>query len=111
MAQPCENSYCFLFATDLFAMEQRMPTAHEIEAGHGADLPESVDARRKLAVILSADVKEFGRRMEADEEGTLRTLLAYRAMMDQFIVRHGGSIARTAGDTVLAAVSHPHEEA
>ena len=68
-------------------------------------------ARRKLAVILSADVKEFGRRMEADEEGTLRTLLAYRAMMDQFIVRHGGRIVGTAGDSVLAEFSSPVEAA
>lgn len=88
-----------------------MPTAHEIEAGHGANPPESGAARRKLTVILSADVKGFGRRMEADEEGTLRTLLAYRAMMDQFIVRHGGRIVGTAGDSVLAEFSSPVEAA
>src|ERR1044072_8723659 len=92
-------------------MERAMPPAHEMEAGHGADLPESGAGRRKLAIILSADVKEFGRRMEADEEGTLRTLLAYRVMMDQFIVRHGGRIVGTAGDSVLAEFSSPVEAA
>lgn len=111
MAHSVENSYCFLPATDLFAMERPIPTGHKIEAGHGADPPQPGAARRKLAVILSADVKEFGRRMEADEEGTLRTLLAYRAMMDQFIVRHGGRIVGTAGDSVLAEFSSPVEAA
>ena len=33
---------------------------------------------RKLTAILSADVKGYSRLMGKDEEGTLRTLTAYR---------------------------------
>ncbi len=37
---------------------------------------------RKLAAILSADVKGYSRLMGADEEATLRTLTAYREEME-----------------------------
>jgi adenylate cyclase len=40
--------------------------------------------------------------MSQDEPGTLRTLTAHREIMDQLIVEHGGRIANTAGDSVLA---------
>jgi adenylate cyclase len=36
---------------------------------------------RKLAAILSADVKGYSRLMGEDEEATIRTLTAYRAVM------------------------------
>jgi len=36
---------------------------------------------RKLAAILSADVKGYSRLMGADEVATIRTLTAYRAVM------------------------------
>ena len=39
------------------------------------------EVKRKLAAILSADVKGYSRLMGADEEGTLRTLTAYRETM------------------------------
>src|SRR3712207_7964207 len=42
------------------------------------------------------------RLMSADEVGTLRTLTAHREVMDGLIARHGGRIANTAGDSVLA---------
>jgi adenylate cyclase len=40
--------------------------------------------------------------MSEDEVGTLRTLTAHRAIMDALIAEHGGWIANTAGDSVLA---------
>ena len=40
--------------------------------------------------------------MEQDEVGTLRTLTAHREIMDKLIAEHGGQIANTAGDSVLA---------
>jgi len=40
--------------------------------------------------------------MEKDEVGTLRTLTVYREIMDRLIAEHGGRIANTAGDSVLA---------
>ncbi|HEV8711512.1 MAG TPA: hypothetical protein VGX03_01630 [Candidatus Binatia bacterium] len=57
---------------------------------------------RKLAAILAADVHGYSRLMEADEEGTLRTLTAYRAVTDALIERHRGRIVGTAGDSLLA---------
>jgi adenylate cyclase len=57
---------------------------------------------RRLAAIFAADVAGYSRLMEADEVGTLQTLNAHREMMDRLIAEHGGRIANTAGDSVLA---------
>jgi adenylate cyclase len=57
---------------------------------------------RKLAAILSADVKGYSRLMGEDEEGTLRTLTAYREVTDALIHQCRGRIVGTAGDSVLA---------
>lgn len=64
-------------------------------------------AKRRLAAILSADVTGFSRLMEADEEGTLRTLKTYRAGIDALIARHDGRIVGTAGDSILAEFASP----
>jgi adenylate cyclase len=68
-------------------------------------------AKRKLATILSADVKAFSRLMEVDEEATLRTLQTYRAAIDALISRHDGRVLSTAGDSVLAEFESPVEAA
>ncbi|MBI3800674.1 MAG: adenylate/guanylate cyclase domain-containing protein, partial [Deltaproteobacteria bacterium] len=52
--------------------------------------------------ILSADVKGYSRLMGADEEGTLRTLTAYREEMLAIIRQHRGRFVGSAGDSVLA---------
>jgi adenylate cyclase len=65
-----------------------------------ATAPPSV--KRKLAAILSADVKGYSRLMAADEEATLRTLNAYRLKMDALIADRDGRVVGTAGDSVLA---------
>jgi adenylate cyclase len=57
---------------------------------------------RKLTAILSADVKGYSRLMDEDEEATLHTLTAYRAVMDPLISQYRGRIVGTAGDSVLA---------
>src|SRR3712207_1007170 len=57
---------------------------------------------RRLAAILAADVAGYARLMAQDEVGTLRTLTAHREIMDRLIAEHGGRIANTAGDSVLA---------
>ncbi len=72
-------------------------------------MDEPAAAKRKLAAILSADIKGFSRLMEADEEGTLRTLKSYRATIDALIARHDGRIVGTAGDSVLAEFASPVE--
>ena len=57
---------------------------------------------RHLAAILSADVEGYSRLMHGNEEATMATLSAHRALVDELIERHRGRIANTAGDSVLA---------
>src|SRR3954449_1983853 len=57
---------------------------------------------RRLAAIFAADVAGYSRLMSQDEAGTLRALAAARETMDGLIAQHGGRIANTAGDSVLA---------
>jgi TolB-like protein len=64
--------------------------------------PLSGGVERRLAAILSADVKGYSRLMGEDEEATLRTLTAHRHVMDALIAQHRGRIVGTAGDSVLA---------
>jgi adenylate cyclase len=63
---------------------------------------EAPSLERKLVAILAADVEGYSRMMEIDEEGTLATLSAHRAITDELIAHHGGRIFNTAGDSVLA---------
>src|SRR5512136_2757816 len=58
--------------------------------------------KRKLAAILSADVKGYSRLMGEDEEATLRTLQEYKEVMASSIQHHRGRTAGTAGDSLLA---------
>jgi adenylate cyclase len=63
---------------------------------------ETRSVERKLAAIFAADVEGYSRLMGRDEVGTLRTLTAYRAILDRLIASHRGRIFNTAGDSVLA---------
>jgi adenylate cyclase len=56
---------------------------------------------RKLTAILSADVKGYSRLMGEDEEATIRTLIAYRAVMTTLIQQHG-RVVDSPGDNLLA---------
>src|SRR5215510_15061808 len=58
--------------------------------------------QRRLAAIVSADVAGYTRLMNNDEVGTLRLLGAHREVADRLIAQHGGRIANTAGDSILA---------
>ena len=66
---------------------------------------EPQNIQRKLAAILSADVKGYSRLMGEDEEGTLRTLTAYREIMGSLIQRHQGRVVDSPGDNLLAEVA------
>ncbi len=48
---------------------------------------EPTGVKRKLAVILAADVEGYSRLMGADEEATFKTLSAYREIIDGLIAR------------------------
>ena len=56
---------------------------------------------RRLAAILAADVVGYSRLMAEDEEGTLRTLGSYRAVISDIVREHGGRIFGSAGDGVV----------
>lgn len=63
---------------------------------------EETGIRRKLAALLAADVAGYTGLMAADEEGTTRRLIEFRGVTDSLIEHHGGRIANTAGDSILA---------
>jgi len=58
--------------------------------------------QRKLTAILSADVKGYSRLMGADDEATVRTLTAHRAVMAALIQQHRGRVVDSPGDNLLA---------
>src|SRR5512139_2626995 len=60
------------------------------------------EVKRKLAAILSADVKGYSRLMGEDEKGTVRTLNAYKEVMTGLIQHHRGRVVDAPGDNVLA---------
>ena len=57
---------------------------------------------RKLAAILSADVKGYSRLMGEDEVATIRTLTTYREVMSTFIRQYRGRVIDSPGDNLLA---------
>jgi class 3 adenylate cyclase len=63
--------------------------------------------RRRRSAILAADVAGYSRLMGANEEQTLKRLDAARTIMDSRIRQHGGRIANTAGDSVIAEFNNP----
>jgi TolB-like protein/class 3 adenylate cyclase len=65
-------------------------------------LADPIEVKRRLAAIFAADVEGYSRLMGADEVATLNALTARREILDGLIATHGGRIANTAGDSVLA---------
>jgi TolB-like protein/Tfp pilus assembly protein PilF len=65
-------------------------------------LADPIEVKRRLAAIFAADVEGYSRLMGADEVATLDALTERREILDGLIVNHGGRIANTAGDSVLA---------
>ncbi|MGZ3495021.1 MAG: adenylate/guanylate cyclase domain-containing protein [Syntrophales bacterium] len=60
------------------------------------------EVKRKLAAILSADVKGYSRLMGEDEKGTVRILNTYKEVMTGLIQHHHGRVVSAPGDNVLA---------
>jgi adenylate cyclase len=63
------------------------------------------DVKRKLAAILSADVKGYSRLMEENEVTTVRTLEEYRGVISELIKKHRGRVVDSPGDNLLAEFS------
>jgi adenylate cyclase len=60
------------------------------------------EIKRKLTVILSADVKGYSRLMGEDEKETVRTLNAYKEVMTGLIEHHHGRVVDSIGDNLMA---------
>jgi adenylate cyclase len=66
------------------------------------DNTEDNTMERKLAAILSTDVKGYSRLMGEDEVATIHTVTAYRALMATLIQQHRGRVVDSPGDNLLA---------
>src|SRR6185369_10056635 len=66
------------------------------------DQTPAVGMERKLAAIFSTDVAGYSRLMGDDEEATIRTLTAYRAVISSLIHHHRGRVVDSPGDNLLA---------
>jgi class 3 adenylate cyclase len=60
------------------------------------------DVTRRLAAILSADVRGYSRLMREDELATVRTLNTYMGLMTTLIEQHHGRVVDSPGDNILA---------
>jgi adenylate cyclase len=58
--------------------------------------------KRKLAAILSADVKGYSRLMREDETATVHTLKGSREIMAELIQQYRGRVVDSPGDNLLA---------
>jgi len=68
-------------------------------------MPEEQKVNRKLAAILSADVKGYSLLMADDEAFTIKTLKSYRNIMADTIKQYDGRIVDSPGDNILAEFS------
>ncbi len=66
---------------------QRSPCGYQKNALSDLGMGET-GVKRKLAMILVADVEGYSRLMGANEEATLKTLGTYREIIDGLIARH-----------------------
>ena len=57
---------------------------------------------RKLAAILSTDVKGYSRLMGDDEMTTVETITRYRMFISEFVEVHHGRVVDSPGDNLLA---------
>jgi class 3 adenylate cyclase/DNA-binding MarR family transcriptional regulator len=58
---------------------------------------------RRILAVLHMDIAGYSRLMRADEPATLRILRVLRDLAFNLIAQHGGAVANTAGDSILAA--------
>jgi adenylate cyclase len=58
--------------------------------------------KRKLAALVSADVKGYSRLMQDNEEATVATLNEYRQLVSGVIEKHHGRVVDSPGDNLLA---------
>jgi hypothetical protein len=85
--------------------------AERVSWDDSASLPSSGETsrsvERKLAAILSADVKDYSRLMADNEVATIQTLTAYRRIMTALVEERGGRVVDSPGDNLLAEFARP----
>jgi formylglycine-generating enzyme required for sulfatase activity/class 3 adenylate cyclase len=75
-----------------------------------ATLPQNGGSPRRLAAILSADIKDSCRLIGIDEEGTLARMKRYRReIIEPTLFEHYGRIIKNTGDGFLAIFDSPLE--
>jgi adenylate cyclase len=62
----------------------------------------TLDFKRKLTAVFSADVAGYSRLMGEDEEATVKTLETYKQVMFSLIKQHRGRVIDFPGDNILA---------
>jgi adenylate cyclase len=73
-------------------------------SGTSASTTEKPPDRRKLTVVLYADMVGYSRLIELDDAGTLHRLWGLRrTIIDPAIAEHGGRMVQTGGDSLLVA--------
>jgi adenylate cyclase len=84
-----------------------MPVVEEEKRGpdDGSAAGNVPHVERRLAAILSADVKEYSRLMGDDDVATVETLTVYREAMSKLISQHRGRVVDSPGDNLLAEFS------
>ncbi|MBW0005355.1 MAG: hypothetical protein JO216_17920 [Hyphomicrobiales bacterium] len=65
---------------------------------------EEARLRRKIAVIMAADVSGYSRLVAEDEDGTLKRLMDYREIFTDFVSRGHGRIFASAHDIIRRAL-------
>jgi class 3 adenylate cyclase len=58
--------------------------------------------RRRLAAIMSADVKDYSRLMRENEAATVQTLKSYKETMAMLVTQYHGRVVDSPGDNMLA---------
>jgi adenylate cyclase len=71
-------------------------------SGEGYAFSASTRMVRKLAAILSADVKGYSLLMGEDEKATIHTLTAYQAVIATLVQQYQGRVVDSPGDNLLA---------
>ncbi len=61
----------------------------------------AVEANRRLAVVLAADIVGYSRLMAADEDATIQTLATYQEVIGELVTEHAGRIFSLAGDGIM----------
>jgi adenylate cyclase len=60
------------------------------------------ETKRRLAAILSADVKGYSRLMADDEASTIKSLTEHRRIISELVSGRGGRVVDSPGDNLLA---------